>query len=293
MLNFSIIKIYVNMAKYFKFKIISVVLIIFAFWSCDEAEVADPISPDNYPVATFTSSLSGNEVAEGNAVTYTITLDKMMDVPVTFAIEIDDASTIDESDFISENVVIPAYSTQAVLAIDIPVDNVPEASENMKFKIAIPTVGERYLLNPTTKFPEANLTVKNTNDPTLLTIMFAWDSEDDIDIVTWSDTVEEPLTEWGQGGATSHNPEFDYSIGLADPVGNYYVSVMNWGAPSFNYTFTIGHPDGTNQTFTGMFESDNLAKYTKDNWTAWGGSYPSYRVLKVVNTGTSFTVTQL
>ena len=84
------------------------------------------------------------------------------------------------------------------------------------------------------------------------------------------------------------------SIWLSDPVGTYYVNIMNWGEPNFDYKFSLGHPDGTVQVIENTFESDNLGKYTNDNWLAWGGSgYDSFRVLKVVNDGTKFVVTEL
>ncbi len=71
------------------------------------------------------------------------------------------------------------------------------------------------------------------------------------------------------------------------------VFIYNLATSSFDYTFTLGYPDGSVQIIEGTFDSDDLGKYTMDVWTAWGGGYASYRILKVVNDGTKFVVTAL
>jgi len=77
-------------------------------------------------------------------------------------------------------------------------------------------------------------------------------------------------------------------------VGTYYVNVMDWDAGiDFDYTFTLGYPDGSVEVITGIFTGTDKSGYVNDQWTAWGGSYDSYRILQVVNDGTKFTVTEL
>ena len=121
--------------------------------------------------------------------------------------------------------------------------------------------------------------------------MFGWDTDDDIDIVTWSNTATYPMTEWGDGGATGDNPEFDKSIWLADPPGTYYVNIMNWDVPTFNYTFTLGYPDGAVEVITGTFDSADPG--ILDVWNAWGDPYDSFRTLEVEVTATAITVKEL
>ena len=99
-------------------------------------------------------------------------------------------------------------------------DNVPESEdESFNFEIGVFGVEQRYTLKPETSKLGQSFTVKSYNDPTLLTIMFGWDTEEDIDMVTFSDTPTNSMIPWENGGATSANPETDTSIWLADPVG--------------------------------------------------------------------------
>lgn len=285
------------MRNLIKFNLIGLLLIFAGLVSCDLLETAEqdasPVSsPDGYPVASFTSSISGTTVTEGDTVVYTITTDRMIDRAITFDARLIDGNVTDH-DYAVLPAVLQPYSKSVKLYIIFFDDGVPmAASKTAKFEIGVYGIAEKYLLNPSQQFPTISYTIKNYNDPTLLTIIFNWDSADDIDIVTWSDTPEYPATEWGDKGATTAKPEIDKAIWLSDPKGTYYVDIMDWDAPKFNYTFTLGHPDGSVQTITGTF--DRATKnYTVDNWTAWGGSYPSYRVLKVVNDGTKFVVTKL
>lgn len=283
------------MRKYIKFKIIGLALLLAAFAGCDTAtQEASPVaSPDEYPVAVFTTDFSGSTVSEGDTITYTITLDKMLDRSVTFTVT-QTGGTAGDHDWEVVNAVIQPYTLDAELSIIFPIDDIPgEADLTFQAEIGATSLADKYLINPSVKNPTVDLTLKSVNDPTLLTIMFSWPNDEDMDIVTWSNTDDYPMTEWGDGGATGANPEFDKSIWLSDPVGTYYVNIMNWGAPSFDYTFTLGHPDGSIQVITGTFDSDNLDGYTNDVWTAWGGEYDSYRILTVQNDGEKFIVNPL
>ncbi len=276
------------MRKHFKYLIIGLVLTAFGVTGCDDDDVSAPISPADYPVATFTTDFVGNEITEGETLTYTITIDKPIEYDLHFSVKYD--GTVDQGDFEElEDAVIPAYSTTVDISIPFLMDDVPEDTETMSIEIGEFNLGTRYFLNTSTVNLIQELTVVNKNDPTLLTILFDWSNDEDIDIVTWSATEGE----WGDGGATGAQPETDKSIWLDDPVGTYYVNIMDWGSPTFDYTFTLGHPDGTNQVITGTFDADNLDMYINDTWTAWGGGYDSYRVLKVENDGSKFTVTKL
>jgi hypothetical protein len=96
------------------------------------------------------------------------------------------------------------------------------------------------------------LTIASPGDSTL-TINFAWDNDNDNDMLIYSDTATNPDTLWGTGGATLANPEIDHSIWLEDPTGDYYVTVLDYDAGvDFNYTFLF-KPDGTIQKITGTF----------------------------------------
>ncbi|MBN2697697.1 MAG: hypothetical protein JXR52_02640 [Bacteroidales bacterium] len=280
----------------FRYILIGLSLLMLVFAGCDTAtqEPSPIVSPDGYPVATFATDFTGSTVNEGDTLVYTITFNEMIDRSVTFNFKQTGGTAEADHDYVVEPGTLAPYTLETTMKIIFPTDDIPETEDlTLLGEIWVPSLADRYLVNPSVDFPELNLTLKSVNDPTLLTIMFGWDSEDDIDIVIWSNTDAYPMTPWSDQGATVANPEFDKAIWLADPPGTYYVNIMHWGAPSFNYTFTLGHPDQSVQVITGTFDSDNLQNYTLDPWTAWGGSYDSYRILTVVNDGSKFTVTPL
>ncbi|HNW56313.1 MAG TPA: hypothetical protein PKM69_00970 [Bacteroidales bacterium] len=261
--------------------------------ACDTADqdVSPVVSTDGYPTATFTNVTGSTSIKEGDTLVYKVTTDKPIDRSITFTLKVK-GGTANQDDYQAASAVLQPYTTEAYMYIIAVNDGFPEVSENLQFEIGVYTISNRYILNPKTVFENVDLTIVNKNDPTLLTVVFGWDTKDDIDMVTWSDTPTNPHTEWGDKGATASNPETDKSIWLSDPVGTYYVNVLDYGADPFNYTFTIGHPDGSVQIIEGKFDR-TVTTYTNDAWTAWGGSYSSFRVLKVVNDGTKFTVTAL
>lgn len=284
------------MKVFSKYNIIGLVAIVLSLTACETLETAkqdaDPIiSPDSYPVAQFVSSEPDNIISEGDTLIVTVTMNKMLDRAVTFGAELEEG-TLTEDDFKVEPAVVQPWTTTAQMLIILPDDGTPNADKSGKFQIGVFGIAEHYLMNPSQEYPVLDLSVKNFNDPTLLTILMSWEGDSDFDMVVWSDTEDYPMTAWSDQGATTANPETDKAIWLADPVGTYYVSVMDWDGGPFDYTFTIGHPDGSVQTITGTFDKATKT-YVNDPWTAWGGSYDSYRVLKVENSGTAFTVTEL
>ena len=287
------------MMKKLIYRIAGVALLMGSIVSCDmlrtaEQDVAEVISPDRNPTVTYTANISGSSVTEGQKFIYTITLDKPIDRALTFSARQVGGTAVADEDFIAETVVLQPYSTEAKLEIEIIADDFPEVEESANFEIGIFGIAERYLINPNSTNPVTlDLKVVNKNDPDKLTIAFEWPNHSvDIDIVTWSDTEEYPMTEWGADGATGNNPEVDKSIWLSDPVGTYYVNIMDWDEDPFTYKFSIGHPNGTVQFIEGTFDRTQNT-YINDPWTAWGDSYDAFRVLKVVHDGNTFTITKL
>ena len=288
------------MGKYLKYKLIGLALIVISMVSCDMVETAEQdaspiISPDNYPVATYTASATGTSFTEGQVLTYTIKLDKMIDRALTFSIHQTGGTALAEEDFtVAESVVMQPYTKEVKIEIAFIADDFPEGEETLQLEIGIMGIAEKNLVNPSTVNPmNLDLKIVNKNDAAKLTLVFEWPDHDmDYDIVTWSDTPENPMTEWGDGGASGKNPERDKSIEVTDPDGTYYVNVMDWDEAAFTYKFSIGHPTGTNQFIEGTFDRTTTT-YINDIWTAWGDEYDSFRVLKVVKSGSNFTVTKL
>ncbi|WP_289055548.1 hypothetical protein [Carboxylicivirga marina] len=273
--------------------ILGVLLIMVTLSGCYDQDVEPVISPDAYPTATFSSDLTGTDVTEGDTVIYTIMFDKMYDYDVTFSAK--EISASSDHLYVMEDVTLPKYSNEVEMALVILDDGLPSAvDQNIQLELGAFSVEDRYKLNPSSVNEEVSLTIKNYNDPTLLTVAFDWSTSDDMDIVTWSNTTEYPMTPWGADGATSDQPEVDKSIWLADPAGEYYVSILDWDAGvKFDYTFTIGYPDGQVEIITGTFDGTNTDLYTADEWLASWGSPMAYRILEVNNDGTSFTVNHL
>lgn len=282
------------MKKILNYKIAFALFVMIFAISCDkDQEVSPVIDPNLKPMVTFVADPSGDSFKEGDILTYTISMDKMIDNSITFSAN-QTGGTATEDDFTIESVVMRPYTTEATMEVVFTAFDFPDATKTLSFELGVAGVAERYLVHPTTTYPSKDLEITNVNDPGKLIIGFSWPNHDvDIDIVTWSDTPDNPLTEWGADGASGSNPEVDKSIWLADPVGTYYVNIMDWGEDAFPYTFNIGHPDGTIQIIEGVFDHTKT-DYVNDLWMAWGEpGYNSYRVLKVVNDGTSFTVTKL
>lgn len=282
------------MRKNIVYKLAGLALMVALFAGCDTAtqEVSPVVSPDGYPMVTFTTDFSGGEVNEGDTIIYDITVDKMLDRSVTFHFTQTGGDAEIDHDYTVEAAVLQPYTLETQMMIIFIEDGVPETVPvTLQAEIGATSLADKYLVNPAVVNPTLDLSIMSSNDPTLLTIMFGWDTDDDIDMVTWSNTATYPMTEWGDGGAGSGNPEFDTSIWLSDPPGTYYVNIMNWGVPTFNYTFTLGYPDGTVEVINGTFDSANPG--TLDPWTAWGGSYDSFRTLEVEVAASGITVTAL
>lgn len=271
-----------------KYNIVGLALLILFSIGCDKDQIVEaPISPDGYPMVTYTVDNDVDQIREGEALTYTVKMDKALDRAVTFSVKYL-GGTADENDFSYTAGTIAPYTTETQVVISFTNDVTIEEAETLKFEIGAYGIGDGYLINPASK----NLVKEITVNPSVnLDVVFAWNSSDDIDYVVFKDNggIGES---YGDAGATSSNPEIGNSISLNDP-GTYYISLMNWGAPNFDYTFTFGKPDATTETITGTFTSDNLNAYYLDLWTGWGDAYSAYRVLKVVNDGSAISITKL
>jgi hypothetical protein len=279
-----------------KINIIGLVFLMCFFTSCEietaEQDAAKTISPDGKPTVTLTTDFSGTAI-EGETIAYTIVFSKPLERAVTFTPSII-GGTADSEDYEElSSVTMQPYTTEASFSIVLNSDYLIESTETLDIQLDILGIAEKYLVHPDTVIPVINISFDNASDPTLLTINFAWDNDLDMDMLTYSDTGAYPETLWGTGGAGSGNPEIDHSIWLADPTGDYYVTILDWWeGVDFNYTFTIGYPDGSKETISGTFDGTN---YPYDSFTgpaSWG-SPSAYKILKVVNNGTNFVVTAL
>lgn len=278
------------MRKFIGYKLIGLALIVTGLAACDTAsqDVEPIVSPETYPVATIAPATTSTTIKEGDTLTYIITTDKMIDRAVTFTAVVT-GGTAGADDFTTAPAVLQPYSTHAELYVIANEDNMPEIAETLNLKISIESIAERYIVNPNSVLPTASLTIENQNDPSVLTIIFGWaNDDDDIDIFAYFGEED-----WGSA-ATSSNPEVLTTIWPDDPNGTYYFGIDPYyvTTPTFDYTISIGHPDGKVEFFEGTFDTGNLESYTVDTFDSWDG-YPTYRLLEIENADGVFTITHL
>jgi len=282
------------MKTFFKYQIAGLALAVLAFAGCQKTELTDPISPDGYPTATFTTEFSGSEIKEGDTIKYTITLDKPIDRAITFSVRFDTLATkadVNDADFIMDGAtaVIEPYTTETELMIIVNYDNIPENSETLRLEVGSFLVGERYLLNPKTENPKLSLTVQNVNEPGFATVAFEFESahgENDIDIFA----IHETEGDWNLS-ASSDNPEIIMFDAAEDPDGKYYITIDPYHVvgSSFTYKVRVGKPDGSVEIVEGVFNTSELETYTVDFFAYWG--IDTYRVITLTKSGETYTVT--
>jgi hypothetical protein len=280
------------MKRYFKYNIvIALAFLAVSIVSCNTAEQdASPIvSPDDYPVATFTTDFTGSTINEGDTIMYTITLDKAIDWDLNFDFILNSGTLDNDLDAMSATATIAPYETETEIMIIFVADNFPEVSETAQIEIKLTDLAETYLVNPTTVFPVLDLTVVNVNDPDLLTVAFGWTTEDDdIDLFA----IHETNGDWGLAGS-SDNPEIMLDIAKTDDDGAYYITIDPYHVEgsTFDYTISIGHPDQTVEFFNGTFDMNALDTYTVDYFAFWDVN--SYRLATATNNSGVFTVVHL
>ncbi len=283
------------MKLYSKIKYLGLALLITGFVSCnsEEQEVDPIISPDYKPKVTVSTNFTG-AAKENNKIVYTISFDKPIDRSVTFTPKVVGGTAELHEDFeIEESVTLQPYTKSVQFTVNLLKDYLIEPSESIDIQIEIESIADKFLVSPETVFAPIKINFTDFVDSTLLTINFGWNNTLDMDMLVYSDTSAYPATLWGTDGATGANPEIDHSIWLEDPTGNYYVTILDWWeGVNFNYTFTLLHPNGTVQTITGTFDGTTYP-YTYFVGPASWGSPKAYKILKVVNNGTSFVVTKL
>ncbi len=229
------------MRKYFNI-ILAVTLIIAGFTACEYSQDVDPvISPDGYPKFTVTPAEDYSNVKEGDTLTYTITLDKMIDRALTFRYKIVDGDA-NAADFELKPAVIAPYSTSSTLQIIIPQDWDAEETESVKLEFGVFSIAEKYIVNPAVVNPVYDLTIDNYVSD-VLTITIGWeqlfagmeviDGETTLpngDVVEWVDTVEAEYDAYDFMDfdiLISPADEFDPADPWASEIGNYSGATGN------------------------------------------------------------------
>ena len=86
------------MRKLFNIQAILSLAFMFALFSCEyEQEVEAPISTDGYSIAIYETDFSGTSVTEGDMISYTVTIDKPLDVDLTFTVMLLDGAASEDA----------------------------------------------------------------------------------------------------------------------------------------------------------------------------------------------------
>ncbi len=281
------------MRKNILFKTLGFLLLGIVIAGCDTAsqEVEPVISPDNYPVATFTTDFSGETVNEGDTISYVITVDKQLDKSVTFHVIPDTGNVADDHDYEYAPAVLQPYTSEVSMDVIFPQENLVEGSETFSFEIGATSLADKYLLNPSTENPAHDLTIVNVNVEGKLTINMDWNNHDDNDFGVYSETADYTGV-WSLDGATGDQPEIDMTIWNSDPDGDYYLGIWDWGNPPFDYVFTFGLDDNSMETLEGSFNGTTAADLY-DTFLYSEDYPPFYKVIKITKSGSSYTYTKL
>lgn len=226
------------MRKYFKYNLLGLALLALVMAGCDTAsqEVADVISPDDYPTVTFETDASGTAFTEGDTIKYTITLEKWLDRAITFSARIIDGDATD-ADFTIVPAVISPFSSSADLLIVIDQDDPADPDESVTFEIGAFSIADRYLVHPDTENPTISFSIANWESP-VLQMSFSWDKDVDVN--------PNYLPDFPDYVNTYHaGSEMDFDIFISDAAG--YDNNDPWGTwNSAIYAATGDEPEEMN-----------------------------------------------
>jgi|APMed6443717190_1056831.scaffolds.fasta_scaffold39775_2 hypothetical protein len=213
------------MRKFIGYKIVGLAIIMaIGMVACDQAsQEPEPIgSPDGYPVATFTPSVTS--VTEGDTIIYTISLDKPIDRSITFTLN-QTGGTATEEDYIAAPAVLQPYTKSVEMLVITLTDYDTDASETIVGEIGAYSIADKYLLNPSTVNPTpVSLTITNFVADAL-DVQFSWDKYINIG---------------GSNYPTATNVDFDFYI--ADATG--FDIADPWANDMGIYTAATGsHPE--------------------------------------------------
>ena len=273
-------------------KLMTICVLGVALISCEaekrDQDVSGVGSTEDKPTASIVADVSTGEIEEGNAVTYTITLDKPIIYPVSFSASLN-STEADADDVELGGTTLQPYSTEGIITVQFTEDMWPEINEGAEIVIAPNNVQDAGSLLNGDFSKTFSYTIQNVNSTEALTVALKWNQEqaDDIDMVLLDANGNELAYQ-----ATGDYPEINEFIPTAAPDGIYYISIQPYAVftPQWEYTFAFSEPNGEVTTFSGVFDGENLDAYTADMSPTLG---EVYRLAKIVKDGADFTITQL
>lgn len=264
--------------------------------SCDarKDEDVEPIGTTEFlPEATVTADVSEGQIEQGTMITYAIELDKPFAYPTQFKATLAEGSS--EGIRVGQDVVlgttkIAAYTTSTEITVSFPNDGFPQE-----------TLTAKIIIEPTNATNAANLEndlstkvytyeLLNVNSNEGLTVGMNWnqDQATNIDVVAYdSEGSEHSFV------ATGDVPEVEVLILNTDADGTYYVGIDPYELieEQFEFNFGLHKPNGETVSFEGVFDNENLEQYTAD--VSPSLETDTYRLLKIVKTGSDYTISQL
>jgi hypothetical protein len=123
------------------------------------------------------SSTNISSVDEGSVqeIVWQVTLDKPTTRAIDFSwVDLGGSATLHD-DYDLENATVLAFETTAELKVIIYNDDIVEGDETINLTIESgPSLANKYLVNPSTSYPTANITIKNF-ESNALTLEFDWE----------------------------------------------------------------------------------------------------------------------
>lgn len=296
--------------KKLKYILSSAVVAILLFGCDAETPKQDSASindTDRYPTPTFTlvSSVNISSVNEGTVqeIVWEVTLDKPTTRAIDFSwVDLGGTATLHD-DYDLENATVPAFGTTGELKVIIYNDDLVEDNETINLTIESgPSLANRYLVNPDSTYPTANIVIDNFESTDFIFSMdwgVTYNGNDgsphslcDMDL-----DLEIYLADFSAIVATSYSscPE-SITVALGDlPDGNYWLIPSFWSTagavpPATDFdipatvTFGVGGVAFEDIDLTGVWNT-GVGGFQQGSSTAYLVKY----VLTI--SGSSYTVT--
>jgi len=264
--------------------------------SCESDDFADPINPNDFPTATFSlanpSDAGATITEDSDGVVVNVMTDKAVNNGTSFGGEQVGGTAIEGEDFEIKGSSISAFGNSTTVSI-LPINNpFPKTDRTVVVEVGPDVEFAEALLNPNTQLPfTVSFTITDVNPTTGVNVGLAWDEDAAADLDLEIVKEDGSTLRFGPT-ATGENPEIGVLLLNTDPDGTYYLDLNLFdieGTP-IDFNFGISDPNGSVSEFNGTFDVDNLDQYTFDANTDLGGSY---RLIKIVKSGTTYTITQL
>jgi len=238
--------------------------------SCFPEQEVEPVDPpDDNPMVTITPAGDYSNIKEGDTLTFDISVNKMIQYPLTFEVTLGDESTADADDFITAGGTLAPFTNSTTLSIIVAGDYVPEEKEIFAFTIT-PDFHWDWQINPESDKEPVNATVKDLD----FTLDWSAGTYEEVDMCEWDIDLDLFVmnaagTEGNFDGATGACPlEHGTLIGLPDDTYDIYVDFWDGAIPGgagveIPYVVTFANSNGAFYTIEGSFNSDDAGADTQ------------------------------